>query len=123
MFGKFPFSQPFSTKYRLWTRPGNRGLAQVSVRTEHKRKKKPQCRRQRKHLKIISCLFKVIMIGKCVLIMLECNWEWPFGDNKQTNNATLHVYQLQSTDRSFQVVDWKRTAGECTYGIHNEFVC
>ena len=76
MFGKFPFSQPFSTKYRLWTRPGNRGLAQVSVRTEHKRKKKPQRRRQRKHhLKIISCLFKVIMIGKCVLIMLECNWE------------------------------------------------
>ena len=38
MLGKFPFSQRFSTKYRSFVdnpRPGNSGLAQLSVRTEH----------------------------------------------------------------------------------------
>ena len=51
------------------------GLAQLSVRTDPKKKgayKKAQRRRQlERQLKINSCLFKVIMRAKCVLIMLE----------------------------------------------------
>ena len=56
-----PFSEPISTKYKLWTRTVDYGLTQLSLRTNHNTEKaheKPKRRRQREHqLKFISCLF------------------------------------------------------------------
>ena len=81
MLGRFPFSQPFSTKHRFWTRPGNCGLAQLSVRTEETTTSTAEQTSSEDN-------FLFIMHGKCVLIMLEWNWEWWLGDNKTTNKET-----------------------------------
>ena len=88
MLGKFPFSQAFSTKYKLWIRPENCGLAKLSVRTEHKRKKKPQRPRQRKHHLKIMQFIQSYHTRKMFVIMLEWNWEWWFRDDKTTNKQT-----------------------------------
>ena len=62
------------TKYNLWTRTVDYGLAQLSVRAGHEKERlgKSQRRRQRKlHLTIISRLLNNIMRAKCVPVMLE----------------------------------------------------
>ena len=85
--------------------------------------KQTRRRRQReRHLKmklhvsaIISQLFKVIMLEKCVLTILELNWNQRFRGKEIKLNICHHILtsstQLQS--RSFHVVERTRTSSKC----------
>ena len=85
--------------------------------------KQTRRRRQReRHLKmklhvsaIISQLFKVIMLEKCVLTILELNWNQRFRDKETKLNICHHMLtsspQLES--RSFHVVERTRTSSKC----------
>ena len=85
--------------------------------------KQTRRRRQReRHLKmklhvsaIISQLFKVIMLEKCVLTILELDWNQRFRGKETKLNICHHMLtsstQLQS--RSFHVVERTRTSSKC----------
>ena len=61
---------------------------------------------------IISQLFKVIALAKCVLTILEWNWNQRFWDNKTKLNICHHILTLstQLQNRSFRVVERTRTS-------------
>ena len=79
-------------------------------------------RRQReRHLKmylrvsaIVSQLFKVTMLSKCVLTILEFNWDQRFKD-KIILNICQHMLTTitQQQNRSFHVVERTRTSTKC----------
>ena len=64
---------------------------------------------------IIFQLFKVIMLEKCVLTILELNWNQRLGD-KWTKLNICHPMPTSSThlrNRSFHVVERTRTSSKC----------
>ena len=64
---------------------------------------------------INSGLFKVIMLAKCVLIILELNWSQRFRD-KNTKLSICHHMLSSSTqlqNRSFHIVERTRTSAKC----------
>ena len=64
---------------------------------------------------IISELFKVITLGKCVQTILELNWNQCFRGKETKLNICHHMLtssgQLQN--RSFHVVERSRTSAKC----------
>jgi len=64
---------------------------------------------------IISQLFKVILLEKCVLTILEWNWNQRFWDNKTKLNICHHMLtsSTQLQNRSFHVLERTRTSSEC----------
>ena len=64
---------------------------------------------------IIFQIFKVIMFEKCVLTILELNWNQRLGHTKRKLNICHHMLtssnQLQN--RSFDVVERTRTSSKC----------
>ena len=84
-----------------------------------------QTRRRRKrerHLKIelrvyaiIFQLFKVIMLEKCVVTILELNWNQRLGHEKTKLNICHHMLtsSTQLQNRSFHVVERTRTSSKC----------
>ena len=95
-------------------------LEPVSVIRELK-----QTRRRRKrerHLKmslhvsaIIFYILKVIMLEKCVLTILELNWNQRLGHRKTKLNICHHMLTLstQLQNRSFHVIERTRTSSKC----------
>ena len=79
-------------------------------------------RKQERHLKmclrvfaIIFQLFKLIMLEKCVLTILELNWNQRLGQ-KTTKLNICHPMLTSSTqlqNRSFHVVERTRTSSKC----------
>ena len=64
---------------------------------------------------IIFQLFKLFMLEKCVLAILELNWNQRLG-NKKTKLNICHRMLTSSTqlqNRSFHVVERKRTSTKC----------
>ena len=84
-----------------------------------------QTRRRRKrerHLKIklrvsamIFQLFKVILVEKCALTILELNWNQRLGHKKTKLNICHHMLtsSTQLQNRSFHVVERTRTSTKC----------
>ena len=84
-----------------------------------------QTRRRRKrerHLKmelrvsaITFQLFKLIMLEKCVLTILELSWNLHLGNKKTKLNICHHVLtsSTQLQNRSFHVVERTRTSTKC----------
>ena len=64
---------------------------------------------------IIFLLFKVIMLEKCVLIILELNWNQRLGHKKTKLNICHHMLtsSTQLQYRSFHVVEITRTTSKC----------
>ena len=64
---------------------------------------------------VISELFKVITVAKCVLTIQELNWNQRFRDKKTKLNICLLVLTSSSQlqNRSFHVVERTRTSAEC----------
>ena len=77
-------------------------------------------RKRERHMKmwlsaIILQLFKLIMLEKCVLTILELNWNQRLG-NKMTKLSICHHMLTSSTqlqNRSFHVVERTRTSTKC----------
>ena len=63
----------------------------------------------------MSNLFKVIALAKCVLTILELNWNQRFWDNKTKLNMCHHMLtsSRQLQNRSFHVVERTRTSSKC----------
>ena len=61
---------------------------------------------------IISQLFKVIMLAKCVLTILELNWNQRLGHKMTKWNICYHLLtsSTQLRNRSFHVVERTRTS-------------
>ena len=82
--------------------------------------KQPRRRRKRKrHLKmslrvsaIIFKLFKVIMFEKCVLTILELNWNQGLGQTKLNICQHMLTSSTQLQNRSFHVVERTRTSSK-----------
>ena len=79
---------------------------------------KTRRRRQREHnlkVSIISRLFQVISLAKCVLPILELNWNQRFRDKKAKLNICHHMLtsSTQLQNRSFHVVERTRTSSKC----------
>ena len=84
-----------------------------------------QTRRRRKrerHLKMwlrvsanIFQLFKLFMLEKCVLTILELNWNQRLGHRKTKLNICHHILtsSTQLQNRSFHVVERTRTSKKC----------
>ena len=108
-------------------RPGDRfcelRFRYQSSPTDSREFKQRRRRRQReRHLKmqlgvavIISKLFKVITLRKCVLTILELNWNQRFGNKKPKLNICHHklTSSTQLQNRSFHVVERSRTSAKC----------
>ena len=64
---------------------------------------------------IIFQLFKVILLEKCVLTILELNWNQGLGHKKTKFNICHHMLTsfTQLQNRSFQVVERTRTSSKC----------
>ena len=58
-------------------------------------------------------LLKVIMLEKCVLTILELNWNQCLGHKKTKTNICHHMPSTQLQNRSFHVVEWTRTSSKC----------
>ena len=93
------------------------------INPESRELKQPRRRRKReRHLKmsfrvsaIIFQLFKVIMFEKCVLTILEWNWNQRLGHKKTKLNICHHMLtsSTQLQNRSFHVVESMRTSSKC----------
>ena len=63
---------------------------------------------------IIFQLFKVIMLEKCVLTILELNWNQRLGHKKtKLNICHMLTSSTQLLNRSFHVVERTRTSSKC----------
>ena len=64
---------------------------------------------------IIFQLFKLIMLEKCVLTILELNWNQRLGHKKTKLNICHHMLtsSTQLQNRSFYVVERTRTSAKC----------
>ena len=93
------------------------------VGKENRELKQTRRRRKRKrHLKmclrvsaIIFKLFKLIMLEKCVLTILELNWNQRLGQKKTKLNICHHMLtsSTQLQNRSFHVEERTRTSTKC----------
>ena len=90
--------------------------------TIHELKQTRRRRKQERHLKmwlrvsaIIFQLFKLIVLEKCVLTILDLRWNQRLGHKKTKLNICHHMLtsstQLQS--KSFHVVERTRTSSKC----------
>ena len=86
-------------------------LKQTRPRQERERHLKTQLRVSA----IIFQLFKVIMLEKCVLIILELNWNQRLRHKKTKLNLCHHILtsSTQLQNRSFHVVERTRTSSKC----------
>ena len=85
--------------------------------------KQTRCRRKReRHLKmelrvsvIIFQLFKLIMLEKCVLTILELSWNLRLGHKKTKLNICHHALtsSTQLQNWSFHVIERTRTSTKC----------
>ena len=90
---------------------------------ENRELKQRRRRRQRKRLlkmwlrvsAIILQLFKLIMLEKCVLTILELNWNQRFGHKKTKLNICHHMLTSSThlQNWSFHVVERTRTSTKC----------
>ena len=97
-----------------------RGRCLIVVNRELKQTRR-RWKRER-HLKtwlrfsaVIFQFFKVIILDKCVLIILELNWNQRLGHKKTKLNICHHMLTLstQLQNRSFHVVERTRTSSKC----------
>ena len=58
-------------------------------------------------------LFKVIMLEKCLLTVLESIWNQRVGDKKTKLNICHHMLSTKLQNRSFHVVERTRTSKKC----------
>ena len=60
-------------------------------------------------------LFKVVMLEKCVLTLLDLNWNKRLGHKKTKLNICHHMLtsSTQLQNRSFHVVERTRTSSKC----------
>ena len=63
----------------------------------------------------VTKLFKVVMLEKCVLTVLELNWNKRLGHKKRKLNICHHMLtsSTQLQNRSFHVVERTRTSSKC----------
>ena len=83
--------------------------------TRRRRKREPHLKMSLRVSAIIFQLFKVIMLEKCVLTILELNWNQRLG-HKWTKLNICHPMLTSSTHlkkRSFHVVERTRTSSKC----------
>ena len=83
--------------------------------TRRRRKREPHLKMSLRVSAIIFQLFKVIMVEKCVLTILEFNWNQRLG-HKWTKLNICHPMLTSSTHlkkRSFHVVERTRTSSKC----------
>ena len=84
---------------------------------ETRRRRKRECRLEMKlrGSAIIFQLLKVIMLEKCVLTILELNWNQRLGHKKTKTNICYHMLtsSTQLQNRSFHVVERTRTSSKC----------
>ena len=79
-------------------------------------------RKRERHLKMCPCvsaiifqLFKLIMPEKCVLTILELNWNERLGHKRTKLNICYHMLtsSTQLKNKSFHVVERTRTSTKC----------
>ena len=94
----------------------------VAVFSNRELKQTRRRRKRERHLEmslrvsaIIFQLFKVIMFEKCVLTILELNWNQRMGHEKAKLNICHHMLtsSTQLQNRSFHVVERTRTSSKC----------
>ena len=98
-------------------------LSVFSAKGDSRELKQTRRRRKReRHLKmwlrvsaIIFQLFKLIMLEKCVLTILELNWNQHLGHTRIKLNICHHMLtsSTQLQNRSFHVVERTRTSAKC----------
>ena len=85
--------------------------------TRRRRKREPHLKMSLRVPAIIFQLFKVIMLEKCVLTILELNWNQRLGHNwTKFDKNICHPMLTSSTHlrkRSFHVVERTRTSSKC----------
>ena len=94
---------------------GRRSYSSISRELKQTRRRQ----KRERHLKmsirvsaIIFQLFKVIMLEKCALTILQLNWNQRLGQDK---DICLHMLtsSTQLQKRSFHVIERKRTSSKC----------
>ena len=83
--------------------------------TRGRRKRERHLKMQLRVSAIIFQLFKVIMLEKCVLTILELNWNQHLGHKRIKLNICHHMLtsSTQLQNRSFHVVERTRTSAKC----------
>ena len=113
MIGDFyrGLSALFCLRYKNVAVFSNRELKQ----TRRRRKRERHLEMSLRVSAIIFQLFKVIMFEKCVLTILELNWNQRMGHKKAKLNICHHMLtsSTQLQNRSFHVVERTRTSSKC----------
>ena len=109
--------------FLCWSFGGRKKIFRGVIGKEIRKLKQPRRRRKReRHLKmwlpvsaIIFQLLKVIMLEKCVLTILELNWNQHLGHKKTKLNICHHMLtsSTQLQNRSFHVVEKTRMSRKC----------
>ena len=88
---------------------------ELNKQTRRRRKRKRHLKMYLRVSAIIFQLFKVIMLEKCVLTILELNWNQRLGHEKTKLNICLHVLtsSTQLQNQTFHVVETKTTSSKC----------
>ena len=103
-------------------RPLNNSISVHLVLSIRELKQTRRRRKRERHLKIqlnvsaiIFQLFKVILLEKCVLTILELNWNQRLSHKKTKLNICHHMLtsSTQLQNRSFHVVERTRTSTKC----------
>ena len=92
-----------------------RGCIRELKQTRPRRKRERHLEMSLRVSSIIFQLFKVIMFEKCVLTILEFNWNQRMGHKKPKLNICHHMLtsSTQPQNRSFHVVERTRTSSKC----------
>ena len=124
------FVHLLNIKMESLERPLNNSISVHLVLSIRELKQTRRRRKRERHQKIqlnvsaiIFQLFKVIFLEKCVLTILELNWNQRLGHNRVTNsghkktklNICHHMLtsSTQLQNRSFHVVERTRTSTKC----------
>ena len=120
-------NKPLVSFHHSWINPPTRGFFQAFFRycsssvitelqqTRRRRKRKRHLKIRLRVSEIIFQLFKVILLEKRVLTILELNWNQRMG-HKKTKLNLCHNMLTSSTqlqNRSFHVVERTRTSSKC----------
>ena len=83
--------------------------------TRWRRKRERHLKMQLRVSAIIFQLFKVILLEKCVLTILELNWNQHLGHKKTKLNICHHIYAhvVHTTAKPFYVEERTRTSSKC----------
>ena len=118
----WPNKEKLMANFLCWSFGGRKKFCRGIVGKEIRELKQTRRRRKReRHLKmwlrvsaIIFQLLKVIMLEKCVLTILELNWNQRLG-HKTKLNICYHMLtsSTQLQNRSFHVVERTRTSRKC----------